>query len=152
MSNKKDLSFLVSKDLIENPIQLDEGVFKSISNAILKLLGRDGQVEIERISAAVNQAQEGIIVAATIAKKIETGTVKLKTNTDVDNFKIVATQSGLYGSDGNRKARSQQDVAKHIDIIIAKNKTFQIKDRSIKDFMTGFLNSVQSDDFCGGFG
>ena len=148
MSNKKDLSFLVRKDLIENPIQLDEGVFKAISDAILKLLGKEGRVEIERLGSAVNQAQEGLKVAASIAKRIESGEVKLKTNLDVTNFKVVAIQSGLYGSDGN-KSRDAKDVAKHIDIVVAKNKTTQIKDRSIKDFMSNFLTNVQSDDFCG---
>jgi len=151
MSNKIDLSFLVSRDLIENPVQLDEGVFKSISNAILKLLGKEGQVEVERMGNAINQYTEGIKVAASIAKRIESGQVKLKSNLDVDNFKTVATQSGLYGSDGNQKARDEKGIAKHIDIVIAKNKTTQIKDRTIKDYMTNFLKNVQSDDFCGAF-
>ena len=151
MLEKKDLRFLVKKELIETPVQLDEGVFKSISDAILKLLGKEGRVEVERLGSAINQYKEGIQVAANIARRIETGEVKLKTNLDVDNFKVVATQSGLYASDGNKKARDEKDVAKHIDIVIAKNKTTQIKDRSIKEFMSKFLSNVQSDDFCGGF-
>ena len=132
----------------EEAVELNE-MFSLFSKAVAKLLRRDASSMIAKISQSANQAQEMLNAAVTITKQIEKGEILLKTDMDIQNFKTTAISSGLYSRDGSKRDRSDKEVKKHVEVVIAKNRATQISDNKLKEYFSDFLNQVGEDNYCG---
>lgn len=147
MSVKKDLTFLVKE---ENQVMLTEGVLDKIGRAVKYLMGKKGEIAVDDLMKSNNQVRDAQAVARKIITDINSGKIKLKNTRDADQFKIVAIESGLFSTDGSSKVRSDNEISKHVEFIIANNLASQIKNSGPKDyFLRTFIPSTMKDDFCG---
>ena len=129
--------------------QLNEGLVDVFIDAVNKVLRRDAAAMIKKIDKATDKAREMITTAKVITQQVEKGKVKLKDEKDVENFKRVAMASGLYNKGGDRRDRSDKEINRYVEVVIAKNKASQIKDSNIKSYFDGFLKQVNDNDYCG---
>lgn len=136
---------LNSRSLEED--NLEEG----FGDYLMGLIGGGAARQLNKMNKAMDKAKAQMQIAVDITKKVESGSLKLKTTRDEQNFMDLATASGLYNNDGSGNTRDAAALGKHLEIVIAKNKTSQIKDSNVRRFMDSFLNKVSSDDYCGGF-
>lgn len=139
-------------DIKEEAVQLDEGVIDLFKAAVAKIMRRDAAAMIGKIEKATDKMKVIIKTAKEITNNVEKGKIVLKSEKDVDHFRTVAFESGLYNrAKGDRQERSDKDISKYIEVVIAKNKASQIKDSSIKDYFmgnNGFLMQVNDNDYC----
>ena len=139
-------------DIKEEVVQLDEGVIDLFKAAVAKIMRRDAATMIAKIEKSTNKMKAIIKTAKEITENVEKGKIVLKSQKDVDNFRTVAFESGLYNrAKGDRQERSEKDISRYIEVVIAKNKASQIKDSSIKDYFmgnNGFLMQVNDNDYC----
>lgn len=136
-------------DNVVEEYQLDEGVIDVFVDAVNKVLRRDAAAMISKIDKATDKAREMITTAKVITQQVEQGKVKLKDGKDVENFRRVAMASGLYNKSGDRRDRSDKEVDRYVEVVIAKNKASQIKDGNIKSYFDSFLKQVNDNDYCG---
>ena len=131
---------------------LEEGVVGDFGDWLSSLLGKSADKQLARMDKALDQAREKFKIAVDVTKRVERGDIKLKNDHDESNFRNVAVGSGIYSKDGKGVARGEKGMGKHIDIVIARNKTTQVKDNTIQRSLDTFLDKVSSDDFCGNYG
>lgn len=136
----------------EEAVQLDEGVIDLFKAAVAKIMRRDAAAMIGKIEKATDKMKAIIKTAKEITSNVEKGKIVLKSEKDVDNFRTVAFESGLYNrAKGDRQERSEKDISRYIEVVIAKNKASQIKDSGIRDYFmanNGFLMQVNDNDYC----
>tara|TARA_A100001201_G_scaffold127515_1_gene112282 strand:- start:141 stop:758 length:618 start_codon:yes stop_codon:yes gene_type:complete len=124
--------------------------YEKFRNLFLRLVGKGGEKHVDRLGDIENARQAIKAQKETVretARKIEMGIIKLKTMDDIQRFKEISKMSDIYRDDG-KKLDSDSRIAKHIDIIIARNVSMQIPSKDHSMFMMEFMDSVKKDDFC----
>lgn len=130
------------------------GIFNRFKNLFVGLIGRGGAKHVDRLgqiedAAKAQETQKRMV--AELAKRIETGVVKLKSTEDIIKFRDIAAMSDIYRNDGSVGGEGRdtaRKIGKHIDIVIAKNLVSQVTDRDQSMFLLQFMDMVDSNDFC----
>lgn len=125
--------------------------FKKFKDLFTGLVGRGGERHVDKLGDIEDARQALKAQKETVkelARKIENGQTSLETREDIERFREIAKMSDIYRDEGSRIDNDQR-IAKHIDIIIAKNVANQIRVTDHKLFMVQFMDNVSSDNFCG---
>ena len=147
---KKADTFIDLSTKVISRAEKGASIFDRFKNLFTGLVGSGGGANrtLDMLQNSANKAQDQFRVTLEMAKRVEGGAIKLKSMDDEIKFRDIAAMSGVYGVDGEGRARETKAIGKHIEIVIAKNKVSQISDRDIQRSLAQFMDKVSSNDYC----